>query len=72
MGAICYTYECKYSERNIQNYVIFILLVAFWTPLKLQLMAGAERLCHIFEGGRELMWYFRMGSRDEKGWEPQT
>ena len=53
-----------------QNYVFFILLVAFCTPLKLQLMAGAERLCHIFEGGRELMSYFRMGSRDEKGWEP--
>jgi len=27
-------------------------------------------LCHIFEVGRELMSYFRMGSRDEKGWEP--
>jgi len=33
-------------------------------------MAGAERLCHSFEGGLELMSYFRMGSRDEKGWEP--
>jgi len=33
-------------------------------------MAGAERLCHIYEGGRELMSHFRMGSRDEKGWEP--
>jgi len=33
-------------------------------------MAGAERLCHIFEGGRELMLCFRMGPRDEKGWEP--
>ena len=36
----------------------------------LQLMAGAERLCHIFEWGRELMLYFQMGPRDEKGWEP--
>jgi len=36
----------------------------------LQLMAGAERLCRIFEWGRELMSYFQMGSRDEKGWEP--
>jgi len=33
-------------------------------------MAGAERLCHIFEEGHELMSYFRMESRDEKGWEP--
>jgi len=23
-----------------------------------------------FEWGRELMSYFQMGSRDEKGWEP--
>jgi len=66
MGAICYAYECKYSERNMQNYVLFILSVVIWTPLTLQLMAGAERLCHIFEGGRELMSYFRMGSRDKK------
>ena len=29
-------------------------------------MAGAERLCDIFEGGRELMSYFGVGSRDEK------
>jgi len=28
-------------------------------------MARAERLCHIFEGGREFMSYFRMG-RDRK------
>jgi len=35
----------------------------------LQLMAGAERLS-FFEWGRELMSYFQMGSRDEKGWEP--
>jgi len=27
MGAICYAYECKYSERNMQNYVLFILSV---------------------------------------------
>ena len=33
-------------------------------------MAGAERLCHIFEWGRELMSYFQMGTQDEKGWEP--
>jgi len=36
----------------------------------LQLMAGAERLCHIFKWGRELISYFQMGLRDEKGWEP--
>jgi len=33
-------------------------------------MAGAERLYHIFEWGRELISYFVMGSRNEKGWEP--
>jgi len=33
-------------------------------------MAGTERLCHIFEWGRELISYFEMGSRNEKGWEP--
>jgi len=33
-------------------------------------MSGAERLCHIFEGGRELMSYFQIRSLDEKGWEP--
>ena len=63
MGAVCYAYECKYSERNILSIVIR-------TPLELQLMAGGERLRHIFEWGRELMSYFRMGSWDEKGWEP--
>ena len=35
--------------------VHFILSIVIWTPLELQLMAGAERLCHIFEWGRELM-----------------
>jgi len=33
-------------------------------------MAGTERLCRIFEWGRELMSCFQMGSRDEKDWEP--
>jgi len=33
-------------------------------------MAGSERLCHIFEGGREFLSYFRVGLGDEKGWEP--
>jgi len=33
-------------------------------------MAGDERLSRIFELGRELMSYFQMGWRDEKGWEP--
>jgi len=42
----------------------------YLNTLMLQLMAGAERLCHIFEWGRELMLYFQMGPRDEKGWEP--
>jgi len=69
MAACCYAYECKYSERNMWS-VHFILSIVIWTPLELQLMAGTERLCHIFEWGRELMSYFRMGSRDEKGWEP--
>jgi len=50
--------------------MFFILSVVLWTPWKLQLMAGAEWLCHIFEEGRELMSCFRMGSWDEKGWEP--
>jgi len=69
MGAVCYAYECKYSERNMWS-VHFILSIVIWTLLELQLMAGAERLRHIFEWGRELMSYFRTGSRDEKGWEP--
>jgi len=48
----------------MQNYVLFILSVFIWTPLKLQLMAGlsdyviflkgAASLCHIFELGREM------------------
>jgi len=67
-GAVCYAYECKYSERNMWS-VHFILSIVIWTPLEL-LMAGAERLRPIFEWGRELMSYFRMGLRDEKGWEP--
>jgi len=29
MGTICYAYECKYSEHNMQNYAFFILSVAF-------------------------------------------
>jgi len=36
------------------NVVLFILSVVIWTPLELQLMAGDERLCHIFERGREM------------------
>ena len=32
----------------------------------LQLMAGAERLCHFFEWGRELMSYFQMGREMKK------
>jgi len=39
-------------------------------PFMLQLMAGAERLCHILEFDRELMSYFRMESQNEKGWDP--
>jgi len=69
MGAVCYAYECKYSERYMRS-VRFILSVVIRTPSELQLMARAERLRHIFEWGREFMSYFRMGSRDEKGWEP--
>jgi len=48
----------------------FHLVGCYLNTLMLQLMAGAERLCHFFEWGRELMSYFQMGSRDEKGWEP--
>ena len=66
MGAICYAYECKYNERNMQNYVFFILSVAFWTPLKLQLTAGAERLCHIFEGVASLCHIFEWGREMKK------
>jgi len=25
MGAICYAYECKYSERNMQNDVFYLV-----------------------------------------------
>jgi len=32
----------------------------------LQLTAGAERLCHFFEWGRELMSYFQMGREMKK------
>jgi len=48
----------------------FHLVGCYLNTLMFQLMAGAERLCHCFEWGRELMSYFQMGSRDEKGWEP--
>jgi len=65
MGAICYAYECKYSERNMQNDV-FVLSVVLWTPLKLQLMAGAERLCHIFEGVASLCYVFEWGREMKK------
>jgi len=33
-------------------------------------MPGAERLCHIFERGRELMSYIRTRSRYEESCEP--
>ena len=69
MGDVCCAYGCKYSERNMWS-VHFIFSIVIWTPLELHLMAGAERLRHIFEWGREIMSYFRMGSRDKKGWEP--
>jgi len=69
MGDVCCAYGCKYSERNMWS-VHFILSIVIWTPLELQLKTGAERLRQIFEWGRELMSYFRMGSRDEKGWKP--
>ena len=42
MGAVCYAYKCKYSERNMWS-VHFILSIVIRTPLELQLMAGAER-----------------------------
>jgi len=48
MGAVYYAYECKYSERNMWS-VHLILSIVIWTPLELQLMAGAELLRHIFE-----------------------
>jgi len=48
----------------------FHLVGCYLNTLMLQLMPGAERLCHIFKWGRELMSYFQMESRDEKGWEP--
>jgi len=48
----------------------FHLVGCYLNTLMLQLMARAERLCHFFEWGRELMSYFQMGSRDEKGLEP--
>ena len=41
MGAVCYAYECKYSERNMWS-VHFILSIVIWTPLALQLMAGTR------------------------------
>jgi len=34
--------------------VVFILLVVIWTPLALQVMAGAKGLCSTFEWGREI------------------
>ena len=37
----------------------FHLVGCYLNTLMLQLMAGAERLCHIFEWGRELMSYFQ-------------
>ena len=48
----------------------FHLVGCYLNTLMLQLMAGAERLCHIFEWGRKLMSYLQMGSREETGWEP--
>jgi len=45
-------------------------LVGCYLNTSMQLMAGAERLCYFFKWGRELMSYFQMGLRDEKGWEP--
>jgi len=50
--------------------VHFILSIVILTTSELHLMAGAECLRHIFEYGREFMSYFRLGSRDKKGWEP--
>jgi len=50
----------------------FHLVDCYLNTLMLQLMAGAEQLCRIFEWGRELMSCLQMGSRDEKGWQPLT
>jgi len=46
------------------------LVGCYLNTLMLQLMAGAERLCHILNRIASFMSYFQMGSRDEKGWEP--
>ena len=74
MGAVSYAYECKYSGCRLPCKMMCFsscrLLFEHLNKLMLQLMAGAERLCRIFEWGRELMSCFQMGSRDEKGWEP--
>jgi len=39
----------------------FHLVGCYLNTLMLQLLAGAERLCRIFEWGRELMPCFQMG-----------
>jgi len=71
MGAVSYAYECKYSGCRLPcKMMCFHLVGCYLNTLMLQLMAGAERLCRIFEWGRELISCFQIGSRDEKGWEP--
>ena len=71
MGTVSYSYECKYSGCRVPcKMMCFSSCRCYLNTLMLQLMAGAERLCHIFKWGRELISYFQMGLRDEKGWEP--
>jgi len=59
MDAVCYAYDCKYSGCNTQNDV-FYLVGCYLNPFR----------AAVDGWGRGLMSYFRMGSRDEKGWEP--
>ena len=73
MAAVSYTYECKYSGCRLPCKIMCFSscrLLLYLNTLMLQLMAGAERLCRIFEWSRELMSCFQMGLLDEKGWEP--
>jgi len=65
LACVLFAMHMNVNTVNVTYKIIFFILsVVIWTPFELRLMAGAERLYHIFKWGRERMSYFRMGSQD--------
>ena len=69
MGAVSHAYECTYSGCTVGYHVkwcAFHLVGCYLNTLMLQLMAGAERLCHFLNGVASLCHIFKWGCEMKK------